>query len=250
MENQPNRDCPLHERCRRASASRGHPQAQRGVRGSGKRQTRRFRITDAHGSEPQVGLFGKLFGKSNPVRSFMFAFTGPHAVLVRVRGTAANGDEINCLITLNRGHRETAPRLITFPAKGTRPLRPKTSPKFSPHHQRRCPPASSGHGRHGHAHGSSQRGRHVRHQDALRGVGRIRSCVRSGFITWSSTAAEQQLQHQHDLERLQLSKDIESDKQAIELDHFIKTEQRKHEVNAQWRLPVFKPKKQPNQVGT
>jgi hypothetical protein len=59
---------------------------------------------------------------------------------------------------------------------------------------------------------------------------------RSGFITWSSTAAEQQLQHQHDLERLQLSKDIESDKQAIELDHFIQTEQRKHEVNARMAL--------------
>ena len=59
---------------------------------------------------------------------------------------------------------------------------------------------------------------------------------RGGFITWSSTAAEQQLQHQHDLERLQLSKDIESDKQAIELDHLIKTEQRKHEVSARMAL--------------
>ena len=46
---------------------------------------------------------------------------------------------------------------------------------------------------------------------------------------------EQQLQHQHDLERLQLSKDIESDKQAVELDHIIKTEQRKHE-NARMEL--------------
>ena len=69
---------------------------------------------------PQLGLFSKLFGKSNPVRSFMFAFTGPHAVLVQVRGTAANGDEINCLVTLKlEVTRETAPRLITFPAKGT-----------------------------------------------------------------------------------------------------------------------------------
>ena len=59
---------------------------------------------------------------------------------------------------------------------------------------------------------------------------------RGGFITWSSTAAEQQVQHQHDLERLQLSKDIESDKQAVELDHLIKSEQRKHEVNARMAL--------------
>ena len=27
----------------------------------------------------------------------------------------------------------------------------------------------------------------------------------NGFITWSSTAAEQQLQQQHDLERLQIN---------------------------------------------
>ena len=59
---------------------------------------------------------------------------------------------------------------------------------------------------------------------------------RSGFITWSTTAAEQQLQHQHDLERLQLSKDIESDKQAVDLDHLIKSDRRKHEVNARMAL--------------
>ena len=29
---------------------------------------------------------------------------------------------------------------------------------------------------------------------------------RGGFITWSSTAAEQQMQQQHDLERLQLAR--------------------------------------------
>jgi len=49
---------------------------------------------------PEIGLFSKLFGKSNPIRSFMFAFTGPHTVLVQAKGIAANGDEINCLVTL------------------------------------------------------------------------------------------------------------------------------------------------------
>ena len=69
---------------------------------------------------PEIGLFSKLFGKTNPVRSFMFAFTGPHSILVQVRGISESGDEINCLVTLKvEVTRETATRLITFPAKGT-----------------------------------------------------------------------------------------------------------------------------------
>lgn len=188
---------------------------------------------------PQVGLFGKLFGKSNPVRSFMFAFTGPHAVLVQVRGTAANGDEINCLITLKlEVTRETAPRLITFPAKGTVVVQAKDiadllSPAVNAaalEHLRGMDAASM---------------RTVEaNEDVIYAVkSGLRATLdehglayRSGFITWSSTAAEQQVQHQHDLERLQLSKDIESDKQAIELDHLIQSEQRKHEVNARMAL--------------
>ena len=188
---------------------------------------------------PQVGLFSKLFGKTNPIRSFMFAFTGPHAVLVQVRGTAANGDEINCLITLKlEVTRESAPRLITFPAKGTMTVQAKDIADL-------LSPAVN-----------AAALEHLRGMDAtiMRTVEANEDVVyavktalratldehglayRSGYITWSSTAAEQQVQHQHDLERLQLSKDIESDKQAIELDHLIKSEQRKHEVNARMEL--------------
>lgn len=188
---------------------------------------------------PQVGLFGKLFGKSNPVRSFMFAFTGPHAVLVQVRGTAANGDEINCLITLKlEVTRETAPRLITFPAKGTMTVQ-------ASHIAEVLSPATSAaalqhlRGMDAAAMRTVQTNEDVMYavKTALRAtLDEHGLAFRGGFITWSSTAAEQQLQHQHDLERLQLSKDIESDKQAIELDHLIKTEQRKHEVSARMAL--------------
>jgi hypothetical protein len=188
---------------------------------------------------PQVGLFGKLFGKSNPVRSFMFAFTGPHAVLVQVRGTAANGDEINCLITLKiEVTRETAPRLITFPAKGTMMVQAKDIADL-------LSPAVNAAALE-HLRGMDARSMRTveANEDVIYAVkSGLRATLdehglayRSGFITWSSTAAEQQVQHQHDLERLQLSKDIESDKQAIELDHLIKSEQRKHEVNARMAL--------------
>jgi hypothetical protein len=188
---------------------------------------------------PQVGLFGKLFGKSNPVRSFMFAFTGPHTILVQVRGIADNGDEINCLVTLKlEVTRETAPRLITFPAKGTMTVQ-------ASHIAEVISPATSAaalqhlRGMDATAMRTVQANEDVMYaiKTALRAtLDEYGLAFRSGFITWSSTAAEQQLQHQHDLERLQLSKDIESDKQAIELDHFIQTEQRKHEVNARMAL--------------
>ncbi len=188
---------------------------------------------------PQVGLFGTLFGKSNPVRSFIFAFTGPHAVLVQVRGVADNGDEINCLITLKLEiTRETAPRLISFPAKGTMTVQAGNiaalvSPAVSSaalQHLRGMDAASMR---------TVQANEDVMYavKTALRAtLDEHGMAFRSGFITWSTTAAEQQLQHQHDLERLQLSKDIESDKQAVELDHLIKSEQRKHEVNARMAL--------------
>lgn len=188
---------------------------------------------------PQVGLFGTLFGKSNPVRSFIFAFTGPHAVLVQVRGVADNGDEINCLITLKLEiTRETASRLISFPAKGTMTVQAGNiatlvSPAVSSaalQHLRGMDAASMR---------TVQANEDVMYavKTALRAtLDEHGLAFRSGFITWSTTAAEQQLQHQHDLERLQLSKDIESDKQAVELDHLIKSEQRKHEVNARMEL--------------
>jgi len=188
---------------------------------------------------PQVGLFGKLFGKSNPVRSFMFAFTGPHTILVQVRGIADNGDEINCLVTLKlEVTRETAPRLITFPAKGTMTVQASHIAEVL------SPPTSAAalqhlRGMDATAMRTVQANEDVMYaiKTALRAtLDEYGLAFRSGFITWSSTAAEQQLQHQHDLERLQLSRDIESDKQAIELDHFIKTEQRKHEVNARMAL--------------
>ena len=188
---------------------------------------------------PQVGLFGTLFGKSNPVRSFIFAFTGPHAVLVQVRGVAGNGDEINCLITLKLElTRETAPRLLSFPAKGTMTVQAGNiaalvSPAVSSaalQHLRGMDAASMR---------TVQANEDVMYavKTALRAtLDEHGMAFRSGFITWSTTAAEQQLQHQHDLERLQLSKDIESDKQAVELDHLIMSEQRKHEVNARMAL--------------
>jgi hypothetical protein len=188
---------------------------------------------------PQIGLFSKLFGKKNPVRSFMFAFTGPHAVLVQVRGIAENGDEINCLITLKlEVTRETAPRLITFSGKGTLTVQASdiaelVSPSVSAtalHHLRGMDATTM------RTVEGSEDVIYAVKTDLRSTLDEYGLAFRSGFITWSSTAAEQQLQHQHDLERLRIQKGVESEKEEIELDHFIKTEQRKHEVNARMAL--------------
>ena len=188
---------------------------------------------------PEIGLFSKLFGKTNPVRSFMFAFTGPHSILVQVRGISESGDEINCLVTLKvEVTRETATRLITFPAKGTMMVQAKDIADIL------SPAVNSTALQHLRGlNADSMRTVQVNDdvmyavKTALRGTLDEHGLnYRSGFITWSSTAAEQQLQHQHDLERLQFARDKESEQRAIELDHFVKTEQRKHEVNARMAL--------------
>ena len=188
---------------------------------------------------PQIGLFSKLFGKTNPVRSFMFAFTGPHSILVQVRGISDNGDEINCLVTLKvEITRETATRLITFPAKGTMMVQRKDIAEIL------SPGVNSTVLQHLRGLNADSM-RTVQANDdvmyavkaALRGtLDEYGLTYRGGFITWSSTAAEQQMQQQHDLERLQLARNKESEQQAIELDHFVKNEQRKHEVNARMAL--------------
>jgi hypothetical protein len=55
-------------------------------------------------------------------------------------------------------------------------------------------------------------------------------------VIWSTTVAEQKLQNEKDLERITLSKEADADKQELELNHLIKTEQRKHEINARLSL--------------
>ena len=188
---------------------------------------------------PQLGLFGVLLRKKNPVRSFMFAFTGPHAVLVQVKGLAENGDEINCLITLKvEVTRETAPRLLGFPAKGklvvqaadiADVLSPVVNGVALPHFRSMD--------------AATMRGLEANEDVVFALKSGVRSTLdehglvfRGAYITWNNSVAEQQRQHQHELERLQLQHTIESDAQALELEQLLQAEQRKHEVNARMEL--------------
>lgn len=188
---------------------------------------------------PEVGLFGKIFGKSTPNRSFMFAFTGPHNIIVQVRGIANGGDEINCLLTLKVGiTRESATRLINFPANGKMTVQARDIAELISGATR----TSALEVLRGH---SSQDMRTAQVSDDViyavkNGIKTILDQhgmqFRDGFLTWSKTAVEQQIQHQHDLERIKINNNLDSEKKEIELNHIIETEQRKHEINARLAL--------------
>jgi hypothetical protein len=188
---------------------------------------------------PQVGLFAKLFGRSNPVRAFLFAFTGPHPIMVQVQGVAENGDEINCLLTLKLEiTRESAPRLITFPAKGTMGVQASDVAEVISHLTQTCALEI------------------LRKKDAnvMRTVetsedvifelrNRLRTLLdshgfafRGGYITWSTSAAEEQIKNQYVLQRIKMQHDFASDKERIELDAYIASEQRKAELSARLSL--------------
>ena len=185
---------------------------------------------------PQIGLFGTLFGRVNPVRSFMFAFTGPHSIMIQVRGVSDSGDEINCLLTLKvEITRETAPRLISFPANGNMTVQAShlvelLSPMTIATALEELRKLDS----------TSMRTAETSDDVMFALKSRLRGTLdshgllfRGGFITWSKTAAEQQLQHQHDLERIKIEQNAESSKKLIELENFVANEQRKHELSAQ-----------------
>lgn len=188
---------------------------------------------------PQVGMIGKLFGKQNPQRSFMFCFTGPHQIMVQVRGNSNQGDEINCLVSMKvEITRESAPRLLTFPAKGvvsvhasdiakelTSIVQSKTISFLKEM--------------------NSEGMRTIEVNEDL--CFHLKSELRSSFdeyglqhrgihVIWSTTVTEQKLQNEKDLERITLSKEADSDRQELELNHLIQTEQRKHEINARLAL--------------
>lgn len=188
---------------------------------------------------PKMGLFAKLFGRSNPVRSFLFAFTGPHPVMIQVQGVAENGDEINCLLTLKLEiTRESAPRLITFPAKGSMDVQASDVAEVIAHLAQTCVLEV------------------LRKKDAnvMRTVetsedvmfelrNRLRTLLdshgfvfRGGYITWSTSAAEQQIKNQYVLQRIKMEHDFASDNERIELDAYIASEQRKAELNARLSL--------------
>ena len=59
---------------------------------------------------------------------------------------------------------------------------------------------------------------------------------RGGYITWSTSAAEQQIKNQYVLQRIKMEHDFASDKERIELDAYIASEQRKAELNARLSL--------------
>ena len=188
---------------------------------------------------PQIGMIGRLFGRQNPQRSFMFCFTGPHEVMVQVKGQSNQGNEINCLVSMKvEITRESAPRLLTFPAKGVMTMHARDIAKELASIVNSSTLSFL-------KDMTAENMRTVETNEDL--CFHLKAELRSSFdqfglqhrgihIIWSTSVAEQRLQNEKDLERVRLSKEAYSDRQELELNHLIKTEQRKHEVNARLAL--------------
>ena len=188
---------------------------------------------------PQIGMIGRLFGRQNPQRAFMFCFTGPHEVMVQVKGQSNQGSEINCLVSMKvEITRESAPRLLTFPAKGVMTVHASDIAKELTSIVKSSTLSFL----------KDMAAENMRTVDTNEDLCfHLKSELRSSFdqfglqhrgihIIWSTTVSEQKLQNEKDLERIRLTKEAESDRQELELNHMIRTEQRKHEINARLSL--------------
>lgn len=188
---------------------------------------------------PQIGMIGRIFGRQNPQRSFMFCFTGPHEIMVQVKGQSNQGSEINCLVSMSvEITRESAPRLLTFPAKGVMTVHASDIAKELTSVVKSSAMSFL-------KDMSAEEMRTVEANEDL--CFHLKSELRASLdqyglqhrgmhIIWSTTVSEQKLQNEKDLERVRLTKEAESDRQELELNHMIRTEQRKHEINARLSL--------------
>ena len=188
---------------------------------------------------PEIGMIGRLFGKQNPQRSFMFCFTGPHQIMVQVKGQSNLGSEINCLVSIKvEITRESAPRLLTFPAKGTLTIHASDIAK-----ELRSIVGSNTLNFLKNMNSEEMRTLETNEDLCFHLKSELRSTFdeyglqhRGIHIIWSSSVAEQRLQNESDLERIRLSKEADADRQELELNHMIQAEQRKHEINARLAL--------------
>jgi hypothetical protein len=188
---------------------------------------------------PQVGLIGKLFGKKNPNRAFMFCFSGPHEVMIQVKGQSSEGEEINCMVVLKLEiSRESAPRLLNFPARGINTIHTSDlASEFSSAVQ-----------------SASMEFLKMISKDEMKSTANnddlifhLKTQLRTTFdehgvlytgayIVWSSSVAEQRLKREQELERITIENDHASEQKDLELNQLVRTEQRRYELEARMAL--------------
>jgi hypothetical protein len=68
---------------------------------------------------PKIGTLSKMFGKKNPSRAFLFAFLGPHEIMMKMTAKTVDNQAVNGIAFLRVNiSREAVPRLLQLPAKG------------------------------------------------------------------------------------------------------------------------------------
>ncbi|MDB2348332.1 hypothetical protein N9V58_00875 [Candidatus Poseidoniales archaeon] len=68
---------------------------------------------------PELGTLAKLLSRREPFRSFLFAHTGPHELLIPIQGTWSDGSKAQGMAGLKmRFNNEDLGRLLLYPSKG------------------------------------------------------------------------------------------------------------------------------------
>lgn len=188
---------------------------------------------------PKAGILSRVFGRGNPKRTFLFAFLGPHDLLLRLNTQTADGQPaigmLNLRLTITR---EQAPKLLQLPAKGKMEITTGTLvDALEKEIQANLNPMIQGQ--------TLESLRTVETTEELLAELRVsmRATVTSFgftfdnvFVNWDQTEAEQLLKMSVELENLVMRNTIIDEKEATEMERILSHHMRKAELQARLNM--------------
>ncbi|HHZ74749.1 MAG TPA: hypothetical protein EYN58_06200 [Candidatus Poseidoniales archaeon] len=188
---------------------------------------------------PKAGLLSRMFGRGNPKRTFLFAFLGPHDLLLRLNTQTTDGQPAIGMLNLRLNiTREQAPKLLQLPAKGKMEITTGTLvDALEKEIQSNLNPMIQGQ--------TIESLRTVEATEELLAELRVsmRATVTSFgftfdnvFVNWNQTEAEQLLKMSVELENLVMRNTIIDEKEATEMERILSHHMRKAELQARLNM--------------
>jgi len=188
---------------------------------------------------PKAGLLSRMFGRGNPKRTFLFAFLGPHDLLLRLNTQTTDGQPAIGMLNLRLNiTREQAPKLLQLPAKGKMEITTGTLvDALEKEIQANLNPMIQGQ--------TLESLRTVEATEELLAELRVsmRATVTSFgftfdnvFVNWNQTEAEQLLKMSVELENLVMRNTIIDEKEATEMERILSHHMRKAELQARLNM--------------